>query len=146
MTREITKEDIDKIEAAIKQGTPSPGPWAPMGDGPKPDRKPWEPWTAFMEAAPGLTIGSAGHTEPVCRVSGYLRPVVANARLIAAAPDLLAALKAVSDGIISSGSGPIAPIFDEFDAAVENKRGTWYTVDGATIDHARAAIAKAEGE
>lgn len=39
-----------------------------------------------MEAAPGITLGSHDHTEPLCRVSGYLRPVVENAKLIAIAP------------------------------------------------------------
>lgn len=58
-------------------------------------RKPWEPWKAMMEAAPGLTIGSAHNTEPVCRVSGYLQPCVANAKLIAAAPLLYEACAAL---------------------------------------------------
>jgi len=95
MTKEITKEDCEEILAAIERGTPTPGPWEPMMDGPKRDRKPWEPWEASMEAAPGLTIGCRNNTEPICRVSGYLQPVKANARLIASAPDLLAALKTV---------------------------------------------------
>ena len=69
----------------------SKGPWGIMYDGPKSDG---EPWVAHMEAAPGLTIGSPDHTESICRVSGYLRPVKANARLIAASPLLLEALKA----------------------------------------------------
>lgn len=64
-----------------------------MNDGPIRGRKPWEPWTAYMEAGAGLTIASPTNTEPICRVSGYLQPVVANARLIAAAPALLAALE-----------------------------------------------------
>jgi hypothetical protein len=50
-----------------------------MRDGPVGDGK---PWTAFMEAAPGLTIGTTDHTEPFCRVSGYLRDVEANTELL----------------------------------------------------------------
>ena len=42
-----------------------------------------------MEVSPGLTIGSIHHTEPICRVFGYLLPVVTNARLISAAPEML---------------------------------------------------------
>lgn len=68
------------------------GPWGLMNDGPL-NRPLWEPWTAYPEAAPGLTVGSTNHTEPVCRVSGYLRDAVANARLIIASPELLAALE-----------------------------------------------------
>ena len=76
--------------SATRQHTP--GPWQPMNDGPR-NRQPWEPWIAYAEAAPGLTIASPHNTEPICRVNGYLQPVEANARLIAAAPDLLAALE-----------------------------------------------------
>ena len=91
----IETENEERRGEAItrERAQPTPGPWYPMLDGPRIDRKEWEPWLALMEAAPGLTIGSVGHTEPICRVSGYLRPVEANARFIAAAPDLLAACK-----------------------------------------------------
>ena len=65
----------------------TPGPWGPMG----PVDKPWELNQGTLEAAPGITIGSVTHTEPICRVSGYLQPLEANARLIAAAPELLEA-------------------------------------------------------
>lgn len=50
-----------------------------MRDGPNGDGKPWQ---AYQEAAPGLTIGTTDHTEPLCRVSGYLRKVEAEANLI----------------------------------------------------------------
>ena len=63
----------------------TPGEWWPMGDGPLRDDL-WVPWTAFGEAAGGITIGSTEHTEPICRVSGYLQPVIDNARLIAVSP------------------------------------------------------------
>ena len=80
-----------KVEGCPVPGH-SEGQWWPMMDGPKENRQPWEPWAAFMEAAPGLTIGCTSNTEPLCRVSGYLVPVVANAALIARAPDLAHAL------------------------------------------------------
>ena len=68
----------------------TPGPWGPMV-GPE-SVNPWNPTQgAYETEAGGLTIGSASHTEPICRVSGYLHDLEANARLIAAAPDLLAA-------------------------------------------------------
>jgi len=82
----------------------------------------------------------------VALVDDEMEAVDANARLIAASPDLLAALKAVCGTIISSGSGPAAPTFDEFDAQVERKRRHWYTIDAAAVDAARAAIEKAEGK
>jgi hypothetical protein len=65
--------------------------WGPMADGPQP-REPWEPWTAHMEAAPGLTIGSRNHTELLCRVSGYLRDAPAIAKFICAAGNAMPVL------------------------------------------------------
>lgn len=56
--------------------THTPTPWGVMHDGPAGDGM---PWVAFREAAPGLTIGSPHNTELICRVSGYLQPVEANA-------------------------------------------------------------------
>ena len=76
----------------------------------------------------------------------YQAEMIADDRVRRAAPDLLAALKAVCGTIISSGSGPAAPTFDEFDAQVERKRRHWYTIDAAAVDAARAAIEKAEGK
>lgn len=54
------------------------------------------------------------------------------------------AAQGVIGGIISSGSGPAAPVFDEFDAAVEQQRGRWYNVDGDAVDRLRAAIEATE--
>lgn len=57
--------------------------------------------------------------------------------------DLLAVADAaavVIRAIISQGAGPAAPIFDEFDAAVEAARGGWFKVDGEAIDSLRAAL------
>ena len=80
-----------------------------------------------MEVSPGLTIGSIHHTEPICRVFGYLLPVVTNARLIAAAPDLVL----VVDKLLSFALGLGYSTVDEFQVMTEE---------------ARSAIAKARGE
>ena len=67
------------------------GPWGPSDD---PNLKcKWQLRRELLESAPGLTIFSVHNTEPICRVSGYMQPVVENARLIAAAPDMLEVLE-----------------------------------------------------
>lgn len=75
----------------------TPGPWGLYGSK--------EPTRGFAEAAPSLSVGSVEHTEPICRVHGYLHDVEANAALIAAAPDLLEACKAALENIERYGSG-----------------------------------------
>ena len=71
-----------------------------------------------MEVSPGLTIGSIHHTEPICRVFGYLLPVVTNARLISAAPDMEKALEvALADGGLRYSTRPI------LEAALAKARG-----------------------
>ncbi len=96
----------------------TPGPWGPMTDGPwRPDS--WTPWNARGEAAPGLTIGSIHNTEPICRVSGYLQPCIANARLIVAAPDLFDACElALSQLDGSSDFIPTVFVINKLRAAI----------------------------
>ena len=40
------------------------------------------------------------------------------------------------EGLISSGSGPVAPVFDADDRAIENRRGQWVVVDRKAYDEA----------
>ena len=54
------------------------GKWGPYGS---PDKR-WEPVQGCMEGAPGVTICSTDNSEPICRVSGYLQPLEANAEFI----------------------------------------------------------------
>ena len=82
----------------MQTSTPKGATWLPMLDGPDPKRDLWEPWQVFGEPeAGGLTIGSVGHTEPLCRVSAYLRPAAYHARLICAVPQFLALTIAVAE-------------------------------------------------
>ena len=60
--------ELKALEAAM-----TAGPWGlygPLAEG-------------TMEAAPGQSIGSVTHTEPIARFSGYLLPAEANAQGIA---------------------------------------------------------------
>ena len=104
------------------------GPWGIMHDGPIGDGKPWVAFkgTVFEEVAPSLTIASPHNTEPICRVSGYLHPVMANAHLIAAAPELLTMLRRFYDATYG-----------------ETTTGKLCALD---FEQAIAAIAKAEGK
>ena len=106
----------------------TPGPWGPYGNNPyQTPEELWTPNRGIMEVSPGLTMGSIHHTEPICRVFGYLLPVVTNARLIAAAPDLVL----VVDKLLSFALGLGYSTVDEFQVMTEE---------------ARSAIAKARGE
>ena len=111
------------------------GPWAPMGNPYLTPEELWTPSKGALEVSPGLTMGSIHHTEPICRVFGYLLPVVANARLIAASPDTLESLIEVlpiAEGLLirdCSESGE--------DMSPE---------EAAKFKRAHKAIAKAKGE
>jgi hypothetical protein len=118
-----------------------------MMDGPDGDkREPWEPWIAFREAAPGLTIASPSNTEPIARVSGYLQPVVANARLIAAAPDLLATLEAISTAWGNLERKPVPTKHPAYGTGETYLSPAGRMIAAELIEQARAAIAKAEGK
>ena len=94
------------------------GPWGPMGNPRLTPKELWTPSKGAMEVSPGLTIGSIHHTEPICRVFGYLLPVVTNARLISAAPDMEKALEvALADGGLRYSTRPI------LEAALAKARG-----------------------
>lgn len=86
---------------------------------------PWHPWVHDSNT---ITASDSSHVEPVCFLNNKLPPEVAaaNGRLIAAAPDLLAALKDVVNAYQQH--------FDVMPVA-------WQTYD----DIARVAIAKATG-
>lgn len=77
------------LRATMKYITP--GLWGRYGyweNGKQP-----QPHKGSMEAAPGLTIGTTGHTEPIARFSGYGHDVSINADyvtvLVNSAKDLL---------------------------------------------------------
>lgn len=84
------------------------------------------PWGIIIgDAGPIVFSGQKSNMVAHCIKAWSSEERMANARLIAAAPDLLEALKAM------------------FDATTDNEiRGA----DGSPIERARAAIAKATGE
>ena len=101
------------------------GPWGPYGNYSTPEEL-WTPNKGVMEVSPGLTIGSIHHTEPICRVFGYLLPVVTNAHLIAAAPDLLEALEAleaINDGVEGDNISMPEWLWNDVHAALAKARG-----------------------
>jgi hypothetical protein len=83
------------------------------------------PWTVDLGARD--LVRNATNGERIAKVHGGLTydETVANARLIAAAPDLLKLLREVMD--------VVEVVLDD-----ESEMDTW-------LDHARAAIAKVEG-
>lgn len=61
------------------------------------------------------------------------------------AEELCAVVEAAENlEVISSGSGPAAPIFDQYDYMVERNRGRWHTIDGATFDELKKALRELE--
>ena len=96
----------------------TPGPWGPYGNPHLTPEELWTPSKGALEVSPGLTIGSIHHTEPICRVFGYFLPVVTNAWLISAAPDMEKALEvALADGGLRYSTRPI------LEAALAKARG-----------------------
>lgn len=74
----ITDEELATIQA--RADAAAPGPWGRYG---------WSsvdgvvrPMQGAFEAAPGLSIGSFEHTEPIARFSGYLHPLEANVEFV----------------------------------------------------------------
>ena len=96
----------------------TPGPWGPYGNYSTPEEL-WTPTRGIMEVSPGLTIGSIHHTEPICRVFGHLLPVVTNARLISAAPDMFDAL----DHFVLCTDDPCSTCYELAGAALAKARG-----------------------
>ena len=111
------------------------GPWGPYGNPYLTPEELWTPTKGGMETVPGLTIGSIRHTEPICRVFGWLLPVRANAQLISASPDTLESLieiLPIAEGLLireCSESGE--------DMSPE---------EAAKFERAHKAIAKAKGQ
>ena len=97
----------------------TPAPWGVMNDGPLGDGK---PWTAHLEAAPGLTLVSPHNSEPICRVSGYCQPVEANARLIAESPVLLDIAERVWKHAKIDGTLPVL-LLQDIEAAIARVKG-----------------------
>ena len=103
-----------------------------MGDPGLTSKELWTPSKGYLEVAPGLTIGSVHHTEPICRVFGYLHPVVANACRIVAVPDMEDAMEAT---VIN------------YDALVQQTGWQpWCAELQDSIDGLRAALDKARGK
>ena|SRR5580765_6125700 len=89
------------------------------------------PWGAYNLSKGNIAIETREGVR-VANASGDTCDVEANARLIAAAPELLAALKAAYSALA---------LIDDFGTAT----GENPDVQNAALDQARAAIAKAEG-
>ena len=70
------------------------------------------PRQGSLGAALGISIFSVDHTEPICRVWGYLHDVEANAQLIAAAPDMLEALEKIGFYPALSPLDPLSALDD----------------------------------
>ena len=87
------------------------------------------PWTA--ECVPGTTLTIKGPDGfPVFRIRGGMLPVDADARLIASAPDLLAALREVADA----------------HEALLREYGKPWGWGMLPVETARAALSRAEGK
>lgn len=93
------------------------------------------PWKACCSAGGdflGIYPDTGAAEFPVAKMPGIIRPGVneANARLIAAAPELLAALKEAVDLIVQ---------------VTQSRWSEWEATEAETVGDFRAAIAKATG-
>ena len=88
------------------------------------------PWESYPHSTEPITTIIGNRTDGIAKVlaSGNRELDTANARLIAAAPELLAALRNVTDSMLAS-----------------RRLGRGLEVPTQFIDDARVAIAKAEG-
>jgi hypothetical protein len=86
------------------------------------------PWSA-IKADTYLELRD-GSNDPILRIRGGMLPTSANARLIAAAPDLLAALENAANVLAGIAVGDLKTVYPSSPA----------------LEQARAAIAKAKGE
>ena len=78
----VTLKDIAESEKICEAVYPD---WVEMQDAV--NRKP-----AFMEAAPGITVGTPHNTEPIARFSGYLMPLEDNVAFVLHARTALPAM------------------------------------------------------
>jgi hypothetical protein len=77
-----------------------PGPWGRYG----------ELRRGILEAAPGLSIGSVMHTEPIARFSGYMMNAETNADLVALMRNALLALLRVVERMRAEHRGCDLPM------------------------------------
>ena len=127
----------------------TPGPWAAFHDHPNPETA---KSIAYIRAADGSTLYEWGFSEIACCFGCKTPEQAANARLIAAAPDLLEACQTFAEWLRRESAGstnePWAGKRDtpEGEAAWRE----WYDENLRICDLAqeqvRAAIAKATGE
>ena len=112
----------------------TPGPWTVDGCGMERKRADGSPWRSLTISTPGDNPATVA--EVCIKMGGKWKDETAraNAALIAAAPDLLAALEAVASigeaGVIEKR---------------ETEKPTWYALDAVKVI-ARAALARARGE
>jgi len=100
-------------------GTPSPGPWE------------YRPPGHVEVFGPGVYVIGAHDTEPLAAVDQYTYEAEGTARLVAAAPDLLAALEDIVAGVdpyVAAGVVPAGanadPLYQRALAAIAKARGS----------------------
>ena len=134
---DVVRAEASRGEDRTEGAKHTPGPWAVRDDG--------MDYTCPIIDSPSVgkgyyaSIATATQRDPHPREGGGI-PIAtarANARLIAAAPDLLAALEGVMNGCVY---GEISQLPGEFCWKERSAPSI------AALDQARAAIAKANGE